>query len=77
MTDLSIADRTFDKLSDDITKFDPTDGTAITYVGKNSNPDAGDDDLNWVIKKFYYSGENITHIIKKRGSWTNRASLFT
>lgn len=79
MTDplLSIADRNYDKLSDDVTQFDPIDGTALLYLGKNSNPDATDDDPNWIIKKFVYSGANLQKIIKKKGSWTGRVALFT
>jgi len=81
MTDplLSIADRNYDKLSDDVTQFDPPveNGVATNYLGKNSNPDATDDDPNWIIKKFVYSGANLQKIIKKKGSWTGRVALFT
>lgn len=73
----SIADRNYDKLSDDVTQFDPTDGTALLYLGKNSNPDATDDDPNWIIKKFVYSGANLQKIIKKKGTWSGRVALFT
>lgn len=76
MPEYAKADREWDKLSDDVTQFDPTDGTALLYLGKNSNPNATDDDPNWIIKKFVYSGANIQKIIKKKGSWTNRVALF-
>lgn len=75
---LSIADRNYDKLSDDVTQFDPPGATpAILYIGRNSNPDATDDDQNWIIQKFVYSGSDLQKIIKKKGSWTNRVALFT
>lgn len=76
MTSPSIADRNYEKLSDDVTLFDPTDGSALIYLGKNGDPNASEDDLNWIIKKFYYSGTVVSKIVKKKGSWTNRASLF-
>ena len=72
----SIADRNYDNLSDDFTRFDPTDGSAIIYIGTNGDPDALDTDLNWIIKKISYSGTVITQIVRKKGSWTNRAALF-
>ena len=75
---LSIVDRNYDKLSDDVTQFDPPGCTpALLYIGRNSNPDATDDDPNWIIKKFVYSGANLQKIIKKKGSWTGRVALFT
>lgn len=55
-------------------QFDPND-SAPTYIGKNINSLAGNDDSDWVIYKFTYSGSNVTSIIKKVGSWTNRATL--
>lgn len=73
----SIADRNYDKLSDDVTQFDPVDGTPIIYLGKNADPDATDEDINWIIKKFIYSGSNLQKIIKKRGAWSGRVALFT
>lgn len=74
---LSIADRNYDQLSDDVTLLDPPGGTPLLlYIGKNSNPDASEDDLTWIIKKFVYSGSYLQKIIKKKGSWTNRVALF-
>jgi hypothetical protein len=72
----SINDLHYEKLSDAIKQFDPTDGSPLVYIGQNSNPDALDTDLNWVIRKIYYSGSNITKVIKRRGAWSDRVALF-
>jgi len=72
----SINDRHYEQLSDDISLFDPVDGSALIYIGKNGNPDASEDDLNWIISKLYYSGTVVSKIVKRKGSWTNRVALF-
>lgn len=56
-------------------KFDPND-SAPTYIGKNTSANADDDQVDWVIYKFTYSGSDVTDIRKKTGSWASRASLF-
>lgn len=56
-------------------QFDPDDSKP-DYVGMNNSADASDDTEDWRIFKFTYSGSNVTKIVKKIGSWTNRASLF-
>jgi len=75
----SIADRNYDKLSDDVTVFDPPSetGSVLLYLGKNANPDATEAEPTWIIQKFIYSGAALSKIIKKKGSWTDRVALFT
>jgi len=58
-----------------ITKFDPDDAQP-DYVGLNTNPDALDNDDNWMIYSFTYSGTAATQIVRRIGSWTGRAALF-
>lgn len=73
----SIADRNYESLSNDVTIFDPPGGTPlILYLGKNGDPDASEDDLNWIIQKFIYVGSDLQKIIKRKGSWTGRVALF-
>ena len=56
-------------------QFDP-DNSAPDYIGCNVNSSASDDNVDWKIYKFTYSGTNVTKIQLAYGSWTNRASLF-
>lgn len=53
------------------------DDSAPTYIGINRDANASQTtSQDWVIFKFTYSGSNVTQIIKKRGAWVDRASLF-
>jgi hypothetical protein len=58
-----------------IVKFDPDDSKP-TYIGINKDADALDTASDWEVFEFTYSGDNITKIRKKTGSWTGRGSLF-
>jgi hypothetical protein len=55
--------------------FDPDDNLP-DYIGMNNDPNASDDDEDWRLFKFYYTGSNVIKIIKKTGSWTNRTTYF-
>lgn len=57
------------------TKIDRTSGD-IDYIGKNSDPSATDTASDWVITKFTRVGGEITQAQKKRGKWSDRATLF-
>ena len=52
------------------------DDSAPTYIGIHVDPDADDDNTDWKIFKFTYSGDNVTSIRKKTGVWSHRTSLF-
>jgi hypothetical protein len=52
------------------------DDSAPDYIGLHTDKSASDDDTNWKIYKFTYSGDNVTTIKLTYGSWTNRAGLF-
>lgn len=56
-------------------KFDASDA-APTYIGVNADSSAADGDTDWTLYKFTYSGSDITQIVRKVGSWTNRATYF-
>ena len=57
-----------------IIKFDANDA-APDYIGL-ADSSASDDDTDWILIKFTYSGDNVTTIEKARGSWTNRTTYF-
>jgi hypothetical protein len=59
-----------------ITKFDASDALP-DYIGMNTNPAASDDDTDWLIYKYTYSGTAATQIVRRVGSWTGRAALFS
>lgn len=56
-------------------RFDASDA-APDYIGLNSIKGAADDDNDWKIYKFTYSGADVTRIQLAYGSWTNRTSIF-
>lgn len=60
---------------DGTTLFDPSDAQP-TYIGKHTLPDASETDDGWEIVKFTYSGTSTTKIIRRKGVWADRASLF-
>lgn len=55
-------------------RFDPDDGTP-TYIGMNKTHKALTSRADWVIRKFTYSGSNVTRIETLTGIWDNRATL--
>lgn len=55
-------------------KFD-ADDSAPDYIGL-ADSSSTDDDADWILIKFTYSGDNVTVIEKARGSWTNRTTFF-
>jgi len=71
----SLNDFQYEQASAQIIKFDADDSAPI-YIGLHDNPDATDTQVGWIIYKFTYSGSNVTQIVKKRGTWTDRASYF-
>lgn len=71
----SLNDFQYEQISAQIIKFD-ADDSAPTYIGMHDDPNATDTQTGWIIYKFTYSGSNVTQIVKKRGSWSDRASLF-
>lgn len=56
-------------------KFD-TDDSAPIYIGVNADSTATDGATDWTLYKFTYSGSNVTQIVRKVGSWTDRATYF-
>jgi len=56
-------------------KFD-ADDSAPDYIGLNQTLSASDNDDDWIVLKFTYSGSNVTQIQRAKGSWTGRAGLF-
>lgn len=59
-----------------IVKFDWTSGN-LDYKGVNANASAADGDTDWLIYKYTWDGSNLTVILKRTGSWTGRAALFS
>lgn len=56
-------------------QFDPND-SAPNYIGKNIDASADDNQGDWVVYKFTYSGSNVTAINKRVGAWSARTGLF-
>jgi len=52
-------------------KFDPDDSTP-DFIGINNRANASDDDDDWRIYKFTYSGSNVIRIVKVFGKWSER-----
>jgi len=74
MTDLN--QLTSENLGAEYILFDPDDSQP-TYIGINRDANASTSiSQDWVIYKLTYSGSNTTAILKKRGAWGDRVSLF-
>lgn len=56
-------------------QFDPND-SAPNYIGKNTDASADNNQGDWVVYKFTYSGSNVTAINKRVGAWSARTGLF-
>jgi hypothetical protein len=56
-------------------QFDPSDAKPI-YIGLHVTRAASDDDTEWKILKFTYSGDDTTRIQTAYGTYTGRAGLF-
>lgn len=56
-------------------KFDASDASP-TYIGVNADSTATDGATDWTLYKFTYSGSDVTQIVRKVGSWTDRATYF-
>jgi hypothetical protein len=67
--------RVLSDIDANLIKFD-ADDSAPDYIGLNENLSASDDDSDWVVLKFTYSGSNVTQIQRAKGTWTGRAGLF-
>ncbi len=59
-----------------IVKFDDSD-LLPDYIGMNKDADATDGATDWLILKNTYSGDDVTQIQFKVGTWTGREALFT
>jgi hypothetical protein len=55
--------------------FDPDDSAPV-YIGMNKINNTATSEDTWIIRKFTYSGSNVTRIQKVTGVWDDRASLF-
>lgn len=49
----------------------------ILYEGINQTSGVSEDDLNWFITKYYYSGNNIVYWTVLQGAWSQRDDLFS
>jgi hypothetical protein len=58
-----------------VTLFD-ADDSAPDYIGVHLDKDAATSDPNWKVRKFTYSGANVTKIELAYGAWDDRVSLF-
>ena len=45
----------------------------LIYKGEHTQHDASVDDVNWVITKYYYNGDVVSHMRIRTTSWTLRA----
>ena len=55
-------------------RFD-ADDSAPDYIGVNKTNNAPTSRGDWVIRKFTYSGSNVTRIQTLTGAWDDRATL--
>jgi len=53
------------------------DDSAPDYIGVNDDADALTSATDWTVYKFVYSGDNVTSIRKKTGTWDGRVALFS
>jgi hypothetical protein len=47
-------------------------GDDIIYTGEHAQLNPDDDSSDWILRKFSYTGSDITKEQIKEGSWTNR-----
>lgn len=55
--------------------YDPSDAAPV-YIGTHAWADAPTSDENWEIIKQTYSGDNVTKMVTRKGTWDGRSSLF-
>ena len=55
-------------------RYDYNNSGMVLYKGEHTDHNASENDVNWVISKYYYTGGMVMQIRRRTTSWTNRAT---